>query len=154
MIEYLLGLSIEDIEKIIINVNTNNISYKDKKISMKELSKKNKEGLNMLNNLTTKKLKNNKELKIKNISKVKTLIRFLDKTKNNKDIHMVVILNLFFIIRKKLNEIFNDSIHNKPVMLNFIAKVILEKFKKEKGPQKIGKEESKIRKENFQKKMR
>lgn len=150
--EYLLELSIEDIEKKIIKVKTKNISDKDKNISLEELTKKYKEGLNLLKNLTTKKLKNNKKLKNENMPKVNNFIIFLDKPKNNKDIHIATILNLFFIIRKKLNEIYSNSIHNKPAMLNYFAKEILDKFGKEKGPQKIEEKESKSRKEKFQKK--
>ena len=43
-----------------------------------------------------------------------------------------IILNIYFIIRKKLNEILNNSIHNKTTPLNFLVKEEIDKFEEEK----------------------
>ena len=59
-------------------------------------------------------------------------------------------MNLYFIVRKKLNELINSDIHNKAVKINYIIKEEISKLEKEK---KINKE-SEIKRiaENIQEK--
>ena len=106
VIEYLLELSIEDIENKIVKIQKR--PYNIKKMTLEKLTEKNKNGLFLLNNFTNKKLENNKESKVGQIPKYNTSIRFLSKTKNDKDIQDGTILNLYFI--KKMNETFNNNI--------------------------------------------
>jgi hypothetical protein len=77
-------------------------------------------------------LENNKDSKGALIPKYNTSIRFLSKTKNDKDIQDATILNLYFIIRKKMNETFNNNIHNKILKLYYFARVELDKYENEK----------------------
>ena len=130
--EYLLSLSIEDLEKKIIKVKQKTDS-EEKETILKTLTEKYKSGLLLLNKLTEQKLNTNKDLKIANIPKYNTSIRFLSKTSNENDIQEATILNIFFILRKKLHEAFNKDIHNKTFKLNYLAKIEIDKYEKEKN---------------------
>ena len=130
--EYLLGLSIEDIERKIIKVKQKPHSEQNETILM-ELTKKYKNGLTLLSKLTNKKLNINEYLKIASIPKINTSIRFLNKTSNEKDIHEATILNIFFILKKKLHEVFNKDIHNETTKLNYLAKTEIDKYENEKN---------------------
>ena len=75
---------------------------------LEKLIEKYKNGLLQLNNLTNINFEKNKDSKVEQIPKYNTSIRFLSKTKNDKDIQDGTILNLYFI--KKMNETFNNNI--------------------------------------------
>ena len=109
--EYLLTLSIEDIEYKLRNIQSKikkESGNKDLTNKLKLLKDKYKEALTKLENLAQKKLNNN--------------------IKNDKDIDEAVLLNIFFAIKKKISEFFNNNIHNKPVLLNQIAKETIDKY--------------------------
>ncbi len=88
-------------------------------------------GLNLMQKLIAKKLNGIKEPKLPKIEKPNTSIRFKNLKKVPSDIEESVIFNLFFIIKKKIGEYFNATIHNKPVTLNKLAKEALDKYEKE-----------------------
>ena len=127
--EYLLALSIEDIENTIIKVSSKNTSNYDK--TMEDLKNVYYNGLNLMQKLIAKKLNGIKEPKLPKIEKPNTSIRFKNLKKVPSDIEESVIFNLFFIIKKKIGEYFNATIHNKPVTLNKLAKEALDKYEKE-----------------------
>jgi hypothetical protein len=127
--EYLLALSIEDIENKIIKVSSKNTSNYDK--TMEDLKNVYYNGLNLMQKLIAKKLNGIKEPKLPKIEKPNTSIRFKNLKKVPSDIEESVIFNLFFIIKKKIGEYFNATIHNKPVTLNKLAKEALDKYEKE-----------------------
>ena len=137
--EYLLSLSIEDLEEKI--VKSDKMKNSDKKATVqKALNQKYRNALKLLNDKTSKKLNN------KNINNVKFPIKTVDIKFNSKNISQKTIredtlLNLFFIIRKKLGDVFNKSIHNEPVKLNYLVKEELEKNKSEKEVSKDEKKE-------------
>jgi hypothetical protein len=147
--EYLLALSVEDIESKIEKV----LKYKDsdeKKKSLKELTITYNKALTLLKEHVSKKLNASEARKILKLDRPQTLISFKNITTNNKDIDEVVILNLYFIIKKKMGVFFNDHIHNKSVFLNNLAKAALDKYEGEKDLKnnedlfKIGQEEENL----------
>ena len=105
--------------------------------------------MELLTKLSSNKLENIKKAN-NNIAKIEipignTNIQFKD---DNELLN--IILNLYFIVRKKLNELINLDIHNKAVKINYIIKEEISKLEKEK---KINKE-SEIKRiaENIQEK--
>ena len=128
--EYLLALSIEDIESKIIKVSSRKASDCDKK--MEDLKQVYNNGLNLMQNLVKAKLNGIKESNFPKIEKPNTSIRFKNLSKVPSDMEESIIFNLFFIIKKKINEYFNSTIHNKSVSLNELAKEALSKYEKEK----------------------
>ena len=125
---YLISLSIEDIEKKIVNANNTIIDEKYKVIVLKQLKEKYQRALDLLKEVTSNKLKNIRNLKQVKWPQQNISYTFTGKVLNQKEIHENTIINLFFIIKKKLSETFNDSIHNKTMKLNYLAKKELEKF--------------------------
>ena len=130
MTEYLLALTIEDIETKIAKTNLSEMPEENKKKVLKILEDKYTKGLQLLKDIASNKLKN---INLDNIKFPKTNIsyKFMSKTNNEKEIGEMTVLNLFFILRKKLNEAFSHSIHNESVKINYLTKEELEKHKKE-----------------------
>lgn len=145
--EYLFGLSIEFLEKKIKKIQSQKLGVEEEK--KKALIDKYSKGLELLTKLSSNKLENIKNAN-NNIEKIEipignTNIQFKD---DNELLN--IILNLYFIVRKKLNELINSDIHNKAVKINYIIKEEISKLEKEK---KINKE-SEIKRiaENIQEK--
>ena len=130
MTEYLLALAIEDIETKIAKTNLSEMPKENKKNALKNLKDKYTKGLQLLKDITSNKLKN---INLDNIKFPKSnySYKFMNKTNNEKEILEMTVLNLFFIVKKKLNEAFNASIQNKSMKLNYLVKEELEKNKKE-----------------------
>lgn len=156
--EYLLGLAIESIETKINKLN--NLKENGEKEKLEELKNKYNKGLKLLNNLTSTKLEkiNKTDYDITKFIFDKTSIQFINK-KNDPNNKKAIILNLYFIIRKLINESMNKSIHNETVKINYIIKEEISEFeKKEKNvnpnQEILKKEERKdnnVRNTNFKK---
>ena len=117
--EFFLSLSIENIEEKINKLNSSKEKVEKEKLS--ELREKLNKALNFLKELTVNKLeeKNKSDYDITKFKLDKpSIIQFI---KNEKDTNneIAIILNLYFIKRKNLNEFMNKSIHNKSVKINF-----------------------------------
>ena len=117
--EFFLSLSIENIEEKINKLNSSKEKVEKEKLS--ELREKLNKALNFLKELTVTKLEeiNKSDYDITKFKLDKlSIIQFI---KNEKDTNneIAIILNLYFIIRKNLNEFMNKSIHNKSVKINF-----------------------------------
>ena len=125
--EYLLTLSIEDIESKLRQIQTklksdpNNEELTSKFNLIKD---KYKEALTKMEDLAQKKLNNNIE--------------------NNKDKDEAVLLNIFFAIKKRISEFFNNNIHNKQVLLNQIAKETIDRYENKQQEE----EDLKVKEEN------
>ena len=131
--EYLLGLAIENIETKINKLN--NSKENGEKEKLDELKNKYNKGLKLLNNLTSTKLEkiNKTDYDITKFTFDKTSIQFIKK-KDDPNNKKAIILNLYFIIRKLINESMNKSIHNETVKINYIIKEEISEFeKKEKN---------------------
>ena len=139
---YLISLSIEDIEKKIITANNSIIDEKNKMTVLKQLKEKYQKALDLLQEVTANKFKNIQNLKKVKWPKENISYTFTSKSLNQKEIQEDIVLNLFFIIKRKLSETFNKFIHNKTVKLNYFAKEELKKF--------IFKNEIKNNEEKFQ----
>ena len=118
--EFFLSLSIENIEEKINKLNSSKEKVEKEKLS--ELREKLNKALNFLKELTVTKLEeiNKSDYDITKFKLDKpSIIQFI---KNEKDTNneIAIILNLYFIIRKNLNEFMNKSIHNKSVKINLI----------------------------------
>ena len=143
--EYLLTLSIEDIESKLRQIQTklksdpNNEELTSKFNLIKD---KYKEALTKMEDLAQKKLNNiTKKL---SIEKDNTFIRFSSNIKNNKDKDEAVLLNIFFAIKKRISEFFNNNIHNKQVLLNQIAKETIDRYENKQQEE----EDLKVKEEN------
>ena len=117
--EFFLSLSIENIEEKINKLNSSKEKVEKEKLS--ELREKLNKALNFLKELTVTKLEeiNKSDYDITKFKLDKpSIIQFI---KNEKDTNneIAIILNLYFIKRKNLNEFMNKSIHNKSVKINF-----------------------------------
>ena len=125
--EYLLTLSIEDIESKLRQIQTklksdpNNEELTSKFNLIKD---KYKEALTKMEDLAQKKLNNNIE--------------------TNKDKDEAVLLNIFFAIKKRISEFFNNNIHNKQVLLNQIAKETIDRYENKQQEE----EDLKVKEEN------
>ena len=125
--EYLLTLSIEDIESKLRQIQTklksdpNNEELTSKFNLIKD---KYKEALTKMEDLAQKKLNNN--------------------IANNKDKDEAVLLNIFFAIKKRISEFFNNNIHNKQVLLNQIAKETIDRYENKQQEE----EDLKVKEEN------
>ena len=76
-------------------------------------------------------------------------INFQDYKENTeKEIKEATLLNLYFIIKKKINEFFNKHIHNEPVKLNKIAKESIAKYENEKFEKDLKIKEEKNKSQN------
>lgn len=133
--EYLFGLSIEFLEKKIKKIQSQTLEIDEEK--KKNLIDKYSKGLKLLTELSSNKLDNIKN--VHNIEKIpipigNTNIQF--KGDNDNEL-LNIILNLYFIVRKKLNELINSDIHNKAVKINYLIKEEISKLENEK---KINKE--------------
>ena len=144
---YLLSMAIEDIEKKIFITNLSN-NKKEKENILKDLTNKYQKALDLLKSLTLNKIKN-----IADVNRIKpplTNINYKYKSninQNGNDIHEETILNLFFIIKKKLGDSFNRTVHNETVKLNYLAKGELDKYEKEKEKENQNLEEKEITKD-------
>ena len=130
--EFFLSLSIENIEEKINKLNSSKEKVEKEKLS--ELREKLNKALNFLKELTVNKLeeKNKSDYDITKFKLDKpSIIQFI---KNEKDTNneIAIILNLYFIIRKNLNESMNKSFHNKSLKINFMGKEEISRFEKEK----------------------
>ena len=129
--EYLFGLSIEFLEKKIKKIQSQTLEIDE--VKKKTLIDKYSKGLELLNKLSSNKLENiknaNNNIELIQIPIGNTNIQF----KDDKDNELLnIILNLFFIVRKKLNELINLDIHNKAVKINYLIKEEISNFEKEK----------------------
>ena len=144
---YLLSMAIEDIEKKIFITKLSN-NKKEKENILKDLTNKYQKALDLLKSLTLNKIKN-----IADVNRIKpplTNINYKYKSninQNGNDIHEETILNLFFIIKKKLGDSFNRTVHNETVKLNYLAKGELDKYEKEKEKENQNLEEKEITKD-------
>ena len=141
-------MAIEDIENKIFTTNTSNKKEKEKENILKDLTNKYQKALDLLKSLTLNKIKN-----IADVNRIKpplTNINYKYKSninQNGNDIHEETILNLFFIIKKKLGDSFNRTVHNETVKLNYLAKGELDKYEKEKEKENQNLEEKEITKD-------
>ena len=124
--EYILSLSIENLqEKISTYSKIEDKIKKDK--YMEILKKKLKKALAFLNQIASNKdqLISSENYDINELKNENILIQFKNKNNQEKEIHKAIILNLFFILRKKLNDKMNYSIHNETIKLkSFVAEEI------------------------------
>ena len=132
--EYLLTLSIEDIENKLRQIQTkikNDPNNEELTSKFNLIKDKYKNALTQMENLAQKKLNNiqNKDKKDNlSIEKVNTNIRFSSNIQTNNDKYEAVLLNIFFAIKKRISEFFNNNIHNKQVLLNQIVKETINKY--------------------------
>ena len=131
MTQYLLTLSIEDIEKKIVDANRTIINENDKKNELTTLKEKYKKALELMKQITSEKFNNSNNVKNIKFPKLNISYKFISNTKDQKNIQDDTILNLFFIIKNQLSDAFNNSIHNETVKLNYLAIKELEKYKSE-----------------------
>ena len=132
-IQYLLVLSIEDIETKIAQTNYTITNKKDQITVVNQLKEKYKKALEMLNDITSNKLKTISKIKQIKMPKTKDYsYKFKSDTTSPQDTHEETILNLFFIIKKKLGETFINSIHKQTVKINYLLKEELEKYQNKK----------------------
>ena len=76
-----------------------------------------------MNNSISEKMEDNLNLNYAKIPKdIDTSFQFVNKSSKNEDIQGAIILNLFFIIRKKLNEVLINNLYNTTVKLNNMEK--------------------------------
>ena len=127
--EYLLGLSIEDIEKKIKIVNSKFKNKKEKENKLKNLKAKLENGLKKMKDLTSKKIEDIEKLEVEQNKNL--IIQFVNKTSKIEDVNEAIILNLFMIIKKNLNDKMNKLIHNKTKQLSLTVKNELDKSEKE-----------------------
>ena len=144
--EYLLGLTVEDLENKIRKIQ-NKIKFDSKNQELKEkldmLIDKYKDALNKLQNLAKNKLNNIKNKKNPTIKKVNNSIAFSNNTNDESEIKEVCLLNLFFIIKKKISEFFSQHIHNELLLLNKIATESVDKYENGKDKEELKIEEEK-----------
>ena len=117
--EFFLSLSIENIEEKINKLNSSKEKVEKEKLS--ELREKLNKALNFLKELTVTKLEeiNKSDYDITKFKLDKpSIIQFIKDEKDTNN-EIAIILNLYFIKRKNLNEFMNKSIHNKSVKINF-----------------------------------
>ena len=132
--EYILSLSIENIQE---NINKyskiKDTIIKDK--YMEILKKKLKKALALLNQIASNKyqLISGENYDIKELKNENILIQFKNKNNEEKEIHKAIILNLFFILRKKLNDKMNYSIHNETIKLKSLVAEEISKLENGNG---------------------
>jgi hypothetical protein len=124
--EYILSLSIENLQEKISTYSKIEDKIKRDKY-MEILKKKLKKALAFLNQIASNKdqLISSENYDINELKNENKLIQFKNKNNQEKEIHKAIILNLFFILRKKLNDKMNYSIHNETIKLkSFVAEEI------------------------------
>ena len=129
--EYILALSIENIEeKINILNKKKEIGQENKNLGL--LKNHLNKALSLLNQITSNKIEkiNTNNFDISNFIKNNVNIQFKNNNNEKNEIHKAIILNLFLILRKILNEIMNDSIHNETIELNSLVKEEISKLEK------------------------
>jgi nicotinic acid mononucleotide adenylyltransferase len=102
---------------------------------MEILKKKLKKALALLNQIASNKyqLISGENYDIKELKNENILIQFKNKNNEEKEIHKAIILNLFFILRKKLNDRMNYSIHNETIKLKSLVAEEISKFENGNG---------------------
>ena len=127
--EYLLSLSIENIEDKIkkacqMRQNEKRVEY------LSVLKKKYNKALELLNKTTTNKLEiiKKEDYDLNQIKTININMQFMPKNNEKNEVRKAVILNLFMYIRKELNYIMNDSIHNTTSKVNYIVKEEMDKI--------------------------
>jgi hypothetical protein len=158
-ISNLLGLSIlnkfnENIEKMEPSIKLAYLSsekIKEKKNKIKQenhSSKKNKikivsekiddnyrRALEMLVNITTNELKKLEEGNMEQKQNA-NILQFKNLNNDETEMKTAAILNLFFLIRKKMNKDFSESIHNKTISIYNSVKEEIENLKKDENGNK------------------
>lgn len=132
--EYLLSLSIENIQEKMSKYSKIKDTIKvDNYIEI--LKKKLNKALTLLNQIASdkKQLISSENCDIKELRNENILIQFKNKNNEEKEIHKAIILNLFFILRKKLNDKMNYSIHNETIKLKSLVVEEISKFENENG---------------------
>jgi len=129
--EFILSLSIEDIQKKINKYS--NIKDKDKYLDILKIKLNN--ALKLLNQIASDKIQliNSDNYDTKKLVDENTLIQFKNKNNEDKEIHKAIVLNLFFILRRKLNEKMNYSIHNETIKLKSLVAEEISKLENGNG---------------------
>ena len=151
MTEYNLGLSIDEFPETLKKLNKLNISTNDKNNKLNLIKNKYRVSLELMKNTVEKKLEdiNNNSFDITKITKDRNFLYFKNLSNSQDNDNSDVILNLYFIFRKGINEKINFTIHNEIEKINSmikeeIAKIDIKKKtnNKNKGNQK--EEEEKV----------
>ena len=119
--EYLICLSIQQLKKEIKKIDSlDNIDGKKQNYKI-ELEEKLKKALLLLNDKTKSDIDNINNNKI-TFEENSNNILFINKTNDEKEILKVILLNIFFLLKKKMKDKYNNSIHNETQGINEIIK--------------------------------
>lgn len=144
--EYLICLSIQQLKKEIKKIDSlDNIDGKKQNYKI-ELEEKLKKALLLLNDKTKSDIDNINNNKI-TFEENSNNILFINKTNDEKEILKVILLNIFFLLKKKMKDKYNNSIHNETQGINEIIKDE-EKKNEEKGKLKRKDNKKKEKNEN------